>query len=154
MSRGTAVLGILAVLATVGAVATADVTGDMGLFSIGVVLMLIWWLVRKVGAVEVIVASQPTMSAFAKFEEKLEALALKLARNLDSISDRATDVILSVEDRTLRRFDEEARRRHQLRKEFEQQRDLANSRLNAHGEKLSELGAKVEAWPKRKRRDS
>ncbi len=152
--RGEALIGTLAVLMTASAVTLAEQTGYIGPFADVFVLGVMWWLIRAVGDVKVILAGQPTKGEVQELATVVRSLDLKLARNLDTISNRATEVIFGVEERTTVRADDEARRRHQLRQEVEQRLELAESRLTQHGEKIAELGAIHGKWPKRKGRDA
>ncbi len=66
--------------------------------------------------------------------------------------DRVSTITAQSEDRLVTRAEDEAHRRHQLRKEFEDHKTLIDARIAAQGEKLAVLGAQVGHWPPRKGR--
>ena len=150
--RGEAALALVAVVATAAVTATAGATGYIGPFADVFVLGILWWVIRAVGEVKVLLASQPTRNELAVVTSALGELKDGIGATMDRVVDRASNVVAQAQERMLDAVDNEARRRHQLRDEYEANKELVNTRLTQHGEKIAELGARVDAWPPRRGR--
>lgn len=144
MSRqraGEILFGTLAFIATVGATAAAVESGGASLFADVFGLAIMLWLVR---------GQYETRAAVKK---DLADLKDTWTAAYDRIIDRATTVVAEAEVRTLAALDNESDRRHQLRKEFEANRDVTSTRLASHAARLTEIGAALKLWPRREPRD-
>lgn len=115
--------------------------GYIGPFADAFVLGILWWVVRQVGDMKATLAAQPTNTQLSEVTRKIEELKDGIGARINKAIDQASTVVADAQDRMMTELGNESRRRHQLRDEYEDNKQIVSERLTKHGEAIAALTA-------------